>query len=133
VNQVNPDLKAFQDHGGKLLQFHGWSDPAISPLNTVNYFSSVRARMGDTASFYRLFMMPGVGHCGGGAGPSEFDRMAVISDWVENGKAPDRIVASHLTGGKVDRTRPLCVYPKIAKYQGTGSTDDAASFACALP
>jgi len=133
VNQINPDLKKFQDHGGKLIQYHGWSDPAISPLNTVNYFASVQTKMGNTQDFYRLFMMPGVGHCSGGSGPSDFDRMAVITDWVENGKAPEQIVASHTTGGKVDRTRPLCAWPKIAKYKGSGSTDEAASFTCVLP
>ena len=133
VNAVNPDLKAFKDRGGKLIQYHGWSDPAISPLNSVNYFGSVQKKMGDTQDFYRLFMMPGVGHCGGGAGPSDFDRMAPIVDWVENGKAPERIVAGNVSGGKTDRTRPLCAYPRIAKYKGSGSTDDAANFTCALP
>jgi Tannase and feruloyl esterase len=128
LNQINPDLSAFKKDGGRLLQYHGWNDPAISPLNSVNYFESVQAKMGDTAGFYRLFMMPGVEHCGGGPGPSQFDKMAVIVDWVEHGKAPDSIVVSGH-----GRTRPLCPYPQIAKYKGTGSTDSAENFACAEP
>ncbi len=128
VNQINPDLSAFRMHGGKLLQYHGWSDPAISPLNSVDYFESVQKKMGDTQSFYRLFMAPGMGHCAGGPGPNTFDKMTVIVDWVEHGKAPNRIVAS-----RPGRTRPLCAYPEVAKYKGTGSIDDAANFVCARP
>jgi feruloyl esterase len=81
----------------------------------------------------RLFMVPGMGHCGGGEGPNDFDKMAAIQQWVEQGKAPETMIASHATKGTVDRTRPLCVYPKIAKYNGSGSIDDAANFTCALP
>ena len=128
LNHTNPDLSGFKQHGGKLLQYHGWNDPAISPLNSVDYFESVQHKMGDTQSFYRLFMMPGVEHCAGGPGPSQFDRMGTIVDWVEHGKAPDRIIAS-----KPGRTRPLCAYPKIAKYTGSGNTDDGANFVCAAP
>jgi feruloyl esterase len=81
----------------------------------------------------RLFMEPGMGHCGGGEGPNDFDKMTAIVDWVEHGKAPEMMIASHSTKGTVDRTRPLCVYPKVAKYKGSGSTDEAANFTCALP
>jgi feruloyl esterase len=133
VNAIDPDLRKFRERGGKLVQYHGWSDPAISPLNSVNYFASVKAKMGETQDFYRFFLMPGVGHCSGGPGPSTFDKMGVIVNWVENGKAPEQIVAEHSTGGKTDRTRPLCAYPKIAKYKGSGSTNDAANFACVAP
>lgn len=126
INQINPDLSAFKKHGGKLLQYHGWNDPAISPLNSVNYFDSVQAKMGDTASFYRLFMVPGTEHCGGGPGASNFDHMQVIVKWVENGIAPDQIVAS-----RPGRTHLLCAYPKVAKYSGKGSTDDATNYTCA--
>ncbi len=128
LNHINPDLTAFKQHGGKLLQYHGWSDPAISPQNSVNYFSGVQQKMGDTRDFYRLFMMPGMGHCSGGPGPNQFDKMAAITLWVEHGQAPDAIVAS-----RPGQTRPLCAYPSIAKYRGAGSTDDAASFVCAAP
>jgi feruloyl esterase len=78
-------------------------------------------------------MVPGMGHCGGGEGPNVFDKMAVVTKWVEEGKAPDMVIASHATDGKVDRTRPLCPYPKVAKYKGSGSTDEAANFSCAAP
>jgi feruloyl esterase len=87
----------------------------------------------ETQSFYRLFMVPGMGHCGGGPGASVFDVLAALERWVEDGQAPDRVPAAHVSNGKVDRTRPLCAYPRIARYQGKGSTDDAASFECQLP
>jgi hypothetical protein len=126
INQINPDLSGFKKRGGKLLQYHGWNDPAISALNSVNYFESVQAKMGDTSSFYRLFMIPGMEHCTGGPGASNFDHMQVMVRWVEDGMAPDRIVAS-----RPGRTHPLCAYPKVARYTGTGSPDEAASFTCA--
>ena len=126
INQINPDLRGFKKRGGKLLQYHGWNDPAVSPLNSINYFESVQAKMGDTSSFYRLFMIPGMEHCGGGPGASTFDHMQVIVKWVEDGIAPDQIVAS-----RPGRTHLLCVYPKVAKYKGKGSADDAASYTCA--
>ncbi len=125
INQINPDLNAFRKHGGKLLQYHGWNDPAISPLNSIDYFERVQSSMGDTSSFYRLFMIPGMEHCMGGPGASNFDHMQVIVKWVEEGLAPDRIVASGS-----GRTHPLCPYPEVAKYTGKGSTDEAASFTC---
>ena len=128
LNHINPDLTAFKKHGGKLLQYHGWNDPAISPLNSIDYFESVQQKMGDTRTFYRLFMAPGMEHCIGGPGPSQFDKMAVIVDWVEHRKAPERISAT-----RPGRTRPLCPYPKIAKSKGSGSTDEAESFVCAAP
>lgn len=131
VNATNPDLSAFKARGGKLIQYHGWSDAAISPLNSIAYFESVQRRMGDTRSFYRLFMVPGMGHCGGGAGTDRFDKLGTLARWVEDGVAPDRIVASRVVAGKVVRTRPLCPYGKVARWRGSGSTDDAANFACA--
>lgn len=128
TNHIDPNLSAFKRHGGRLLQYHGWNDPAISPLNSINYFESVQRRMGNTSGFYRLFMIPGMEHCGGGPGASRFDHMAVIRNWVEKNEAPDRIVA-----GRPGRTHPLCPYPQIATYSGSGSTDDAAGYTCALP
>ncbi len=136
INAINPDLKKFKAHGGKLIMYHGWADALIVPENSVNYYESVVKVMGGarkTEDFFRLFMAPGMGHCGGGEGPCNFDALSVLEQWVEHGKAPDLIIASHSTAGHVDRTRPLCVYPRVAKYKGTGSTDDAANFACALP
>jgi hypothetical protein len=126
INQINPDLSGFRKHGGKLLQYHGWNDPAISPLNSINYFESVQAKMGDTSNFYRLFMIPGMEHCMGGPGASNFDHMRVIVKWVEEGVAPERIVAS-----SPGRTHPLCAYPRVAKFTGTGSADDAMNYTCA--
>jgi Tannase and feruloyl esterase len=126
INQINPDLSGFKKHGGKLLQYHGWNDPAVSPLSSVNYFESVQTKMGDTSSFYRLFMIPGMEHCMGGPGATNFDHMQVIVKWVEDGIAPDRIVAS-----RPGRTHPLCAYPAVAKYTGKGSTDDATNYTCA--
>jgi feruloyl esterase len=128
-------LKPFFDRGGKLIQYHGWSDPQISPLNSTQYFERVVDRFGGRARVdgsYRLFMAPGMAHCSGGEGPNAFDALAAMEQWVEQGQAPDRIVASHATNGRVDRTRPLCPYPQVAAYKGTGSSDDAASFACVV-
>jgi feruloyl esterase len=97
-------------------------------LNSINYFAGVQDRMGDTQDFYRLFMAPGMEHCFGGPGPNDFDKMAVIVEWVEEGKAPAQILAS-----RPGRTRPLCPYPQVAKYKGSGSTDEAQNFVCSKP
>ena len=136
INATNPDLSKFKAHGGKLIMYHGWADALIVPENSINYYQSVVEAMGGarkTEDFFRLFMVPGMGHCGGGEGPCNFDALSALEQWVENGKPPDRIVASHSTAGRVDRTRPLCAYPRVAKYKGSGSTDDAANFTCAMP
>ena len=108
----------------------------IPPRNSVNYYQSVLEKNGGvskTSNSIRLFMIPGMGHCGGGDGTSTFDMMSAIKPWVEQGKAPDQILASHSTGGAVDRTRPLCPYPQVAVYKGSGSTREAASFVCKAP
>jgi len=133
LNSYDPDLKAFKAAGGKLISYHGWADFGPSPLNTLDYFKKVQTVVGESSAFYRLFMIPGMGHCAGGPGTDQFDKMAAITGWVEHGTAPNSLIASHLTKGKVDRTRPLCAYPEIAKYKGTGSTDDAANFMCGKP
>jgi tannase/feruloyl esterase len=133
---VDKDLTAFKRHGGKLLMYTGWSDPVVPPQDTVAYYDGVAKTMGGvekTKEFFRFFLAPGMGHCGGGPGPNQFDALAALEQWVEKGIAPDKIVASHVTNGKVDRTRPLCPYPQVAHWKGTGSTDEAASFACAEP
>jgi feruloyl esterase len=136
LKAVDPNLKKFVSHGGKLVLYHGWADNLIAPLNSINYFNSVVSNLGGvekTAAAVRLFMVPGMGHCGGGDGPNAFDMVAPLEAWVEQGKVPDHVVGSHRTGGQVDRTRPLCPYPQVAKYKGAGSIDDAASFVCAQP
>ena len=133
IDARNPDLKAFFARGGKLLMYHGWADPQISPLNATAYYDQVLKASGGAGKIngnYRLFMAPGMAHCGGGEGPNDFDKVAPLEQWVEQGKAPDQIVASHAKDGKVDRTRPLCPYPQIATYKGSGSIDEAASFVC---
>lgn len=134
-NAINPDLKSFFGHGGKLLQYHGWSDPAISPGNSINYYKSVLDTMGGASKVnesYRLFMVPGMAHCGGGDGPDQLDPITALEQWVEKSKVPDQIIASRVREGKTERTRPLCPYPKVATYKGTGSTDDAANFSCEI-
>jgi feruloyl esterase len=131
VNAVNPDLKAFKARGGKLLMYHGWNDPAISPGNAIDYYTSVQKKMGGKQDdFIRLFMVPGMGHCSGGEGPSQINWMAALERWREGNTAPDRINASRLAGNRVDMTRPLCPYPQVAVYKGVGSTNDAENFAC---
>jgi feruloyl esterase len=132
MDAIDPNLKPFADHGGKLLMYHGWADPGISPRNSVNYYQSVVDKLGPAkaSSSIRLFMVPGMGHCSGGDGTDRFDAMSAIDQWVEKGKAPDFITASHQTRGVVDKTRPLCPYPKTAQYVGSGSTNDTANFVC---
>jgi feruloyl esterase len=136
LNALDPNLKAYLGRGGKIIQYHGWSDPQISPLSSVRYYNTVLDTMGGAAKVtdsYRLFMVPGMAHCGGGEGTSSFDMVTAVEQWVEAKKAPDQILASRIRDGKVDRTRPLCPYPQLAKYKGTGSIDDAANFSCKLP
>ena len=131
IDTHSADLAAFQAHGGKLLLYHGWADQAIPPGNTVNFYSAVLDTMGPHQDdWLRLFMVPGMMHCRGGDGADQFDKMAVMERWREQGQAPDRIVAEHVTNGQVDMTRPLCPYPQVAVYNGSGSTNDAGNFTC---
>ena len=134
LDATDPDLARFEQRGGKILMYFGWADPALNPLMGVEYYEQVSQRMGaGTAGFFRLFMVPGMFHCSGGVGADTFDKLGPLSDWVEHGTAPDAIPASRVVGGKVVRTRPLCAYPEVARYQGSGSTDDGANFACVKP
>jgi len=144
LNATDPDLKPLKARRGKLIVYHGWNDPAITALNTVNYYQSVIAKMGrkDTDSFVRLYMAPGVQHCGGGPGADSFieiggepthSALTALEEWVEKGTAPSTIIASKFEGQDrthAKMTRPLCPYPQAAKYKGSGDANDAASFSC---
>lgn len=151
LNATDPDLKKFRKRGGKLILYHGWSDAAIPARNTIDYYEGVVKKMGakDAAGFVRLYMVPGMQHCGGGSGANTFGQMgaargtarenmaAALEQWVEQGIAPAEIIAAKYKGSaspaNLVRTRPLCPYPAVARYKGTGSTDDAANFVCAAP
>ena len=134
LNAVNPDLRDFEAQGGKLIMYHGWNDPGVMPQRTIDYYNEIvafadRATNGNgtafTEEFARLYMMPGVGHCSGGAGPDQADFMGALVDWVENGEAPGRIIANDGD----DLSRPLCPHPQKAVYR-RGDTNDADSFVC---
>jgi feruloyl esterase len=130
VDSVNPDLSKFKSSGGKLLMTHGWSDTTITPETTIWYYDSVLNKMGKSQSdWMRLFMAPGMAHCGGGPGVNTFDSIGALEKWVEKGIAPDTMLG---TGGQ-GLTRPLCQYPQYAEYKGTGDLKDASNWSCKAP
>jgi len=130
VHQQNPDISAFIGRGGKLLLWHGFNDPGPSPLSTITYFDAVRDRVPAARESVRLFLAPGVLHCGGGAGPDRFDALSAMERWVEQGTPPVSMIA---TKANQPLSRPLCPYPQLARYKGAGDPNDAASFTCAAP
>jgi feruloyl esterase len=138
LNSIDPDLEPFRARGSKLIQFHGFSDPEVPPLTSINYFESVMnfpdGSVERTPEFYRLFMVPGMNHCKGGPGANVFDMLTPLVQWVEQDIAPDRVLATHYVNNMPDQgvafTRPLCSYPHEAVYKGSGNTDDAANFVC---
>lgn len=166
VDSYNPDLRSFRDRGGKLLQYHGWGDAAIAPQDSIDFYGKVQQFLStypdsrkhasdDIHDFYRLFMVPGMGHCGGGAGTVSFGNELITSagvpqdpdhdivldldHWVVDGVAPDRIIATRPPGQPASiatpqpMTRPLCAFPEVARYKGSGSTMDASNFTCSAP
>ncbi len=133
VNATNANLKAFQQRGGKIIFYHGWADNAFPATATIQYYEQLQRTMGGrkkVESFARLFLVPGMLHCGGGPGCHQADYVAALSEWVEQGKAPEQISSK---GTNPVRTRPLCAYPKIAKYKGSGNVNEAANFSCQEP
>jgi feruloyl esterase len=146
VDANDPDLRPFREMGAKLIVYHGLSDADISPLGSINYYENVvdimagepdvadrRDALTETQAFFRLFLVPGMGHCRGGPGPDTFDALAALEDWVERDQAPQSIIAAKIADGEVVRARPLCAYPEFAEYSGSGNPDDAASFRCTAP
>ena len=162
INSFSPDLRSFRARGGKLLQYHGWSDQTITALSSIVYYDRTRAflsKFPDARSdaskpvddFYRMFLVPGMAHCRGGNGPNDFgnlggaltstsndperDVFAAMERWVEKGVAPEHVIGSGTVTGDASKklTHPLCMYPKVARYKGTGDVHDAASFACVAP
>lgn len=149
LNATSPDLKPFAQHGGKLILYHGWNDPAISPYYTTRYYDALNTTLGasQVQQFVRVYMAPGVGHCFGGPGPNAFGQLGIstaqgpkfglgdaLEAWVENGVPPREVVATKYAedsiGGKVRMTRPICPYPQVARYKGSGDSNEASSFSC---
>ncbi|HTM02071.1 MAG TPA: tannase/feruloyl esterase family alpha/beta hydrolase [Vicinamibacterales bacterium] len=136
IEASNPDLRKFKARGGKLLLYHGWADPGPAPENTINYYEAVgRTLRGSQDDWMRLFLLPGVGHCGGGVGPDQADFLGALERWREAGTAPREIIATRPAGrgGQTPLSRPLCPYPQVARYGGSGSTDEAKNFRCVAP
>lgn len=142
LNAIDPDLRDFKAQGGKLIVYHGWNDPGVMPKQTLAYYDDVieyagKATGGDgkafTDEYLRLYMMPGMGHCRGGTGPDQADFMSALAAWVEEGKAPDRLVSRAVRDGQTVMTRPICPHPQAAAYRGRGDTNDEANFECTLP
>ena len=158
INSTDPDLRPFARHGGKIIHYHGWEDAALPPLESVDYYRAVSAALGGAKdptaaslkrlqAFYRLFMVPGMGHCAGGPGANEFgafidppvvdadhDVMMALERWVEHGVAPDKIIATHYVDNNptkgVQFQRPLCPFPQVGRYDGKGNPVDPTSFVC---
>jgi feruloyl esterase len=134
INATDPNVKRFADRGGKWIIWHGWADSIITPRDSITYYKAVQAALGPKAEdTVRLFMVPGMAHCQGGPGPNSFDMVTALEAWVERGQAPTRVIASRSVDGKVERTRPICPYPQVAVYNGSGSVDAAENFVCRVP
>ena len=134
-NATNPDLRKLNQRGGKVIHYHGWADQMLTAFMSVDYYESVLARMGgkETMNFYRFYLVPGMFHCTGGPGCGGVDWLSAIVDWVEKGKVPEWLLGSQVQDGVTKRTRPLCPYPQVSRYRGTGSIDAAENFICVEP
>jgi feruloyl esterase len=132
LGSTDPNMRSFFARGGKLLLYHGWSDPQVTPYNTIDFFQKVVAAQGGAGvgTSIQLYMVPGMNHCGGGVGTDNFDRMGAIEEWIKTGTAPKRIEAWRVTNGSTDRTRPLCPFGQVARWNGTGNTNESANFSC---
>jgi feruloyl esterase len=132
LGSTDVNMRAFFARGGKLLLWHGWSDPQVTPFNTINFFQKVVAAQGGAGvgTSVQLYMLPGVNHCTGGPGPDTFDKVGAVEAWIATGVAPARIDASRRTSGTIARTRPLCPFGQVARWNGSGSVEDASSFSC---
>jgi feruloyl esterase len=135
IDATIPDLTAVKMRGGKILHYHGWSDPGVSPKMSIEYHEAAMKTMGakETDDFYRLFLVPGMGHCQGGPGCGNVDWLTPVVNWVEKGIAPTVLIGAHVERGQTTRTRPICAYPNEARYKGVGSIDAADNFTCVEP
>ena len=136
IDVMSSDISAFVKRNGKLVMYHGWEDQNIVPLASVNWLKGAEGKLGGpekASQSVRLFMVPGMEHCRGGDGPNKFDMVSALEQWVEKGQAPKQVIASRIDNGKTVRTRPLCPYPQLAHYKGTGSIEEAANFECKAP
>ena len=133
INATITDLTAVKARGAKIVHYHGWADPGVTSRMSVDYYEAAKKTMGDkeTTDFWRFFPVPGMFHCGGGPGCGDADWLTAVVNWVEKGVAPELIVGAHNEAGKTTRTRPICMYPNVARYKGSGSIDEAANFSCA--
>ena len=136
VNGSDPNLKPFKDRGGKLILYQAWNETIIPPRTLMDYYREIEGAMGgadQTRDFVRLFMVPGSRGCPGFGNAEDFDTLKAVEQWVEKGVAPEKIIYSHRDRGKVYRTRPVCAYPNVAIYRGSGDPNDAANFSCGTP
>ena len=133
-NATDPDLRPFQRRGGKMIIYHGWADFGINPMRTVEYYREVAALLGDEiAGFLQLYLVPGMHHCNGGVNVDRFDLMTPLINWVEGGATPQDLTGHRVEQGKVTRTRPLCAWPRVSRYRGSGSIDAHENFVCVIP
>lgn len=131
VDAIDPDLRDFRDRGGKLLMYHGWEDPGITPRNAIDYYITVMQETdSNPEDWLQLYMVPGMGHCAGGPGPDSFDTLSVLEDWRENNAVPSSIQGLNRSSGL---SRPLCPFPEAARYSGSGDRNSADNWACAAP